>query len=186
MIFKEKRLDYIGSDKLNKIEEWLKLQEEVQKYYIQELDAKQEDYLKIVSNYIEYYNIRAFCCKMSFYITNLAKILGLSGVTIVKMIESDGNNFSTIAAIIAAMCLILEGVNSLFRWHEKWILYRNVQNILMGEVRKFVVKKGIYQDEDNSFSIFVETVENIIDDEAHRWHHDMTNQKIETEAFKNE
>ena len=28
--------------------------------------------------------------------------------------------------------------------------------------------------------------ENIIDDEAHRWHHDMTNQKIETEAFKNE
>ena len=44
--------------KLKKIREWLR--KEVHQYYIQKLDAEQKDYLEVVSNYIEYYNSRAF------------------------------------------------------------------------------------------------------------------------------
>lgn len=161
--------------KLKKIREWLR--KEVHQYYIQKLDAEQKDYLEVGSNYIEYYNSRAFRCKISFYSTNLLKILGLSGVTLVKIIGNEEIDFSTIAAIITTMCLVLEGINALFRWQEKWVLYRNAQNALMREIRQFVVREGIYQDEEKGFSLFVETVEGIIDDEARKWNSYMKEQK---------
>lgn len=166
-----------GKLNLRKIKEWLR--KEVHQYYIQKLDAEQKDYLEVVSNYIEYYNRRALRCKMSFYGTNLVKILGLSGVTLAKIIgeNADKVDFSTSAAIITTMCLVLEGVNALFRWQEKWILYRNAQNALMREIRQFVVKEGIYQEKENSFSFFVEMVESIIDDEARKWNSCMKEQK---------
>ena len=73
--------------------------------------------------------------------------------------------------------MVLEGINALFRWQEKWVLYRNAQNALMREIRQFVVREGIYQDEEKGFSLFVETVEGIIDDEARKWNSYMKEQK---------
>ena len=161
------------------MKEWLK--KEVHQYYIQELDAEREAYVEVVSNYIDYYNSRAFRCKMLFYGTNFAKIVGLAGITFVKVIEKDGSNFSTVAAVITTLCLVLEGAMALFRWQEKWILYRNAQNALMKEKRQFAVREGIYSNTEDYFSLFVMTVEGIIDDEARKWNSYMREQQQKNE-----
>ena len=149
------------------IKSWLN--KEVHQYYIRELNAEEQDYLDVVSNYIEYYNIRAFRCKWGFYGTSLIKILGLSSITFLKIIGEDGTGFATMAAAVTTMCLAMEGIVALFKWQEKWILYRNTQNALMREDRQFTEGQGIYSNEEDRFSKFVETVEGIIDDEARKW-----------------
>lgn len=153
--------------KAGPIKQWLK--KEVHQYYIQELKAEEKSYLDIVSNYIEYYEVRAFRCKWGFYGTNLVKLLGLSGITFLKVIGKSGDTFATMAALVTTMCLVIEGIMALFKWQEKWILYRNTQNALMKENRQFTTGQGIYSDQENRFSKFVETVEGIIGDEARKW-----------------
>lgn len=87
--------------KAGAIKQWLK--NEVHQYYIQELNAEEQDYLKVVSNHIEYYNIRAFRCKWEFYGTSLVKILRLSGIILMKVIGKVGSGFSTMAAAVTTM-----------------------------------------------------------------------------------
>ena len=163
------------------IKSWLN--KEVHQYYIRELNAEEQDYLNVVSNYIEYYNIRAFRCKWGFYGTRLIKILGLSSVTFLKIIGKDGTGFATMAAAVTTTCLAMEGIVALFKWQEKWTLYRNTQNALMSEDRQFTEGQGIYSNEEDRFSKFVETVEGIIDDEARKWNtyvKEKTSQKNES------
>lgn len=165
------------------IKKWLN--KEVHQYYIRELNAEEQDYLGVVSNYIEYYNIRAFRCKWGFYGTSLIKILGLSSITFLKIMGKDGVEFATMAAAVTTMCLAIEGIVALFKWQEKWILYRNTQNALMREDRQFTEGQGIYSNEEDRFSKFVETVEGIIDDEARKWNtyvQEKNSQKNENEG----
>ena len=174
---------FINKIKTGPIKKWLN--QEVQQYYIQELNAEEQEYLNVVFNYIRYYNIRAFRCKWGFYGTSLIKILSLSGITFLKVAGKNGADFSTVAAVVTTMCLAIEGIVALFKWQEKWILYRNTQNALMREERQFATGQGIYDDKEIRFSKFVETVEEIIDDEARKWNtymKEQNSQKNESEG----
>lgn len=64
-------------------------------------------------------------------------------------------------------------------------MYRNTQNALMREDRQFTEGQGIYSNEEDRFSKFVETVEGIIDDEARKWNtyvQEKNSQKNENEG----
>ena len=117
------------------------------------MNAEEQEYLNVVFNYIRYYNIRAFRCKWGFYGTSLIKILSLSGITFLKVAGENGADFSTVAAVVTTMCLAIEGIVALFKWQEKWILYRNTQNALMREERQFATGQGIYDDKEIRFGV---------------------------------
>lgn len=141
---------------------------DIKKYYIQEQDADTKQYLEVVSHYIEYYHYRAWSCKWWFYGLNTLKILSLASIVVINAIESEVD-MSAYAVIASAICLIIEGVIALYHFQEKWILYRNTNNILMSEIRFFATSKGEYQDKQKAFNLFVERVESIIGDEARKW-----------------
>ena len=58
---------------------------------------------------------------------------------------------------------------ALFRLQEKWILYRNTDNVLLSEVRQYISGEGKYSGLEERFSAFVKNVESIIGEEARKW-----------------
>lgn len=145
-----------------------KLREEIGKYYTIKSDKKEEDYLKITSNYIEYYNYRAWTCKWFFYGLSCIKIFALAGVAFAKAFDVNAD-ISLLAVCSTTLCLLIEGMLALFRLQEKWILYRNTDNVLQSEVREYISATGKYEKSDERFALFVKNVEGIIGDEARKW-----------------
>ena len=145
-----------------------KLKTEIDRYYTTNLNDEEAEYLKIVSNYIEYYNYRAWTCKWLFYGFSCVKIVALAGVTFVNALNVV-NDISVIAVLSTTLCLVIEGMLALFRLQEKWILYRNTDNVLLSEVRQYISGEGKYSGLEERFSAFVKNVESIIGEEARKW-----------------
>lgn len=161
-----------------------RLSEDIHKYYMDEIkDGEEKEYLLVVSNYIQYYHCRAWFCKHVYCALNVLKLAALAGITICGVISKQSGIF---AAVSSALCLFLEGIMALYHLREKWILYRNTNNTLMSEVRCYVVSQGKYQNSDQKFSDFVDTVENIIGDEARKWNETVQQKKREQSSHDSE
>lgn len=158
---------------------------DIKKYYFDKIDVSSDEYLQVVSNYIDYYHYRAWTCKWWFYGLNTVKLFALFSAVIIRLIKS-GEDISAYVAASSAICLAIEGVLALYHLQEKWILYRNTNNALMSEVRFFAASEGEYQNQEERFGIFVEKVESIIGDEARKWNETVTEKNKKEKNQNNE
>lgn len=74
-----------------------------------------------------------------------------------------------IISIIAAISLVIEGLMSMTKVHEKWLEYRSIVESLKHEKYMYLVKAGVYANSDNNFEFFVERIESIISQENINW-----------------
>ena len=58
---------------------------------------------------------------------------------------------------------------TLLNFKEKWNLYRSTEEILKSELFKFKTQVGKYSNDENSFEIFVDTIENILKNNNEKW-----------------
>ncbi len=127
-------------------------------------------YFKVVHNYIQYYYKRADKYKKWYLTLSVGKFLVLAVIPVSQTL-TQSVSLPWLAAGASSLCILLESVTELFRMKDKWILYRGVGNDLMSEERRYVMKAGVYQDEDEekNFRLFVANAENIIGKEASSW-----------------
>lgn len=138
----------------------------------------QEEYFRIVHNYVQYYYERARVYKTWYLGLSVTKLLILALIP-VSQTFAQISDLPWIAAGASSLCIFLESVTELFRMREKWVLYRKVGNDLMREGRQYAMKAGVYQDEEKSFRIFVANAENIISEESASWKQMIQNIKAE-------
>lgn len=148
----------------------------ISKYYIKcEADVK-EEYMEIVENYIKYYASRAKECKMFYYAANIIKTVALALIPVLQLVPFVTDR-PWITVVISAIGIIAEALVVLFRYRDKWHLYRDANNVLMSEQRKYCCDIGEYQeetDEEKKWKLFVQRVEDIVDTEAKKWSMKMT------------
>jgi hypothetical protein len=76
--------------------------------------------------------------------------------------------FPEIIGLIGVIISILSGLDALFNYHEHWVNYRKVQEVLKREKFLYLTKSGPYQEE-TTFQQFVANVETIIASENNEW-----------------
>lgn len=156
--------------------------DDITKYYLKEKLNKESDYYEIVSSYIKFYHYRAKLNRLFFYGMGILKIFLLTSIPVLQVNSSLSPEWATGAS---ALSLALDGIISLTRVQEKWQLYRNTNNSLMQEQREYMTKTGKYTIENsNSFALYVENIENIINNEAKKWSSTVKDNKQESTENK--
>lgn len=138
------------------------------KFYITSYSNNQGEYKDIVKNYIQYYHVRANRCKYIYYIFNIIKFLALAIIPVMQLLDTN-SSFGWVATGGASVCMLVESILELLRVKDKWILYRNADNVLLHEQREFSMEVGKYEKNNDKFCMFVYSVESVICDEARLW-----------------
>lgn len=129
------------------------------------------EYLKIVHNYIKYYYRYAEIYRWWFLGLSSIKLLVLAAIPVIQVFNLS-KEIKWIAAGGSSLCILLEALIQLYNMKDKWILYRKTGNDLMCEERWYITGTGKYttKSEDESFGLFVESIEIIIGVETSEWH----------------
>lgn len=80
----------------------------------------------------------------------------------------DGTNINYLLGLIGVLIAFIAGILVLMRFQENWYRYRQVSESLKSEKFLFITKSGEYR-EDNSFSTFVEKIEQTLIKENLKW-----------------
>ena len=144
------------------------------RYYIS-LEAdnasdRETQYLQIVTNYIQYYGVRARRCKYQYYTLSVIKFTAVGLIPVLQKMEelSWFAGMAWMVSAASALCLLMEAVIGLMKLRSKWSLYRNTYNALLSVQRKYLVKRAEKTDMVR-FNEFVDQVESIIGVEADKW-----------------
>lgn len=152
---------------------------EIYKYYLHCTANVQKNYLDIVENYIKYYHFRAVKCKRMYYFINIIKIAILGAVPVLHLAPKV-SDAAWIIAIVSAAGLAMETILGLFRYKDKWQLYRDTNNTLMSEQRKYYCNVDNYKNQgnDKAWNKFVVNIENIVGEEARKWSDGMKEKRV--------
>lgn len=132
---------------------------------------EQEKYIKErVKDQIEWHSKKSTLYKRCF--------LGLSVISLVISVVvsatiKSGNYLSFYLSLAVPVCT---GLMAIFRYQEKWNIYRNTAESLKSEFYRFETKIGVYST-DNSFNVFVEKIENILNNNNQKWSDTQFNSK---------
>ena len=74
-----------------------------------------------------------------------------------------------ISFYISFIVPLCSSILTLLNFKEKWNLYRSTEEILKSELFKFKTQVGKYSNDENSFEIFVDTIENILKNNNEKW-----------------
>ena len=155
--------------------------DEIKKYYIEKkCESNKEMYIDKISNYIEYYHLRAWKCKMTFYSFNVIKIVSVASIPVLQAWEV--TNAGPYIVMASAVSILMESLIALFHLHDKWSLYRGANNALLKEKREYDMGQGKYkekEDEDEKFTLFFHEVEEIISNEGEKWSKIIKEKKVE-------
>lgn len=133
-------------------------------YNADKMDIKEYD--RIVSDYIKYYHFRADRCKRGFYFCTVLKLMLIAILPIIQAAELLETLPWCIAAFSSGIFLI-ESILELWRFREKWILYRSTCNSLISVQRQFMGKgaEGVNEKRQE----YIDIVEGIIGEEGNAW-----------------
>ncbi len=124
---------------------------------------EQEKYIKErVKDQIEWHSKKSTLYKRCFL--GLSVISLVISVVVSATIKSD-NHISFYLSLAIPVCT---GLMAIFRFQEKWNIYRNTAESIKSEFYKFETKTGAYSTE-NSFNIFVEKIEIILNNNNQKW-----------------
>lgn len=140
--------------------------EDIGLYYYNTCENSIEEYDRVVKSYIKYYHLRARRCKRGFYFWSVLKLILLA---IMPVLQAAGVlvSITYLVAAISSGILLIESILELWRFREKWVLYRSTCNQLMSIQRFFMESRA--NDVDKKRLEYVEAVEAIIGDEARSW-----------------
>lgn len=120
-----------------------------------------EEYIKNrVDDQISYFEKKSKCHKICYYLFAIISII--SSIVAASIMNENCILASQILSIIVALSI---GVESLFSFKEKWIIYRNTAEMLKSEKVKFKTYKNVSDSEKE----FVNRIEEILSNSNSQW-----------------
>lgn len=130
----------------------------------------EQDYLKNrVEDQINWYEKRSAWNKkwyMRIKITEL--FLALLIPLLTAYITTEAKGLKLTVGVIGLLVAALSGLVTLYKFHENWISYRSVVELLKQEQFLYSAKAGPYKTE-NAFALFVERFESFLSKEHSNW-----------------
>ncbi|MEA5402257.1 DUF4231 domain-containing protein [Arcicella sp. DC2W] len=102
------------------------------------------------------------------YVRTKVLIIVLSASLPLATKYSDVPSFPAIISFIGVLIAILSGLDALFNYHESWVNYRKVREVLKREKFLYLTKSGPYQG-NPPFQQFVTNIEAIMSTENAEW-----------------
>jgi hypothetical protein len=112
----------------------------------------------------EYYSRKAREYRRWFHAIKVIQVLASASVSVTAL---TGNPVP--ASVLGALIVILEGVEGLFKFHDRWTTCRTTSNLLQRERHLWLAQAGPYAGAALPAGLFAERVENILADEQMRW-----------------
>lgn len=89
-------------------------------------------------------------------------------IPIITGLASNHSWLLILIAILGSGIAVVEGILNINKYHENWIEYRSICEILKQEKYMFLTQTGVYKS-DQAFPLLVERVESIISKENISW-----------------
>lgn len=133
-------------------------------YNADRMDIKEYD--RIVSAYIRYYHLRANRCKFGFYLWTILKLVLVAVLPVIQAVKLL-DEFPWFVTAFSSGIFLIESILELWRFREKWILYRSTCNSLISVQRQFMGKN--VEGTNERRREYIEIVEGIIGEEGKTW-----------------
>lgn len=125
----------------------------------------EEDYLnQRLENQINWYDKKSIGCQKKYKWLKRLEILFATAIPVVISI----NPITIIVSILGGSIAFIEGWLSLSKYHENWIEYRRICELLRQEQYMYLTKSGVYNS-DHTLNYLVERVESIVSKENVNW-----------------
>lgn len=132
-----------------------------------------EEYLsQRVDEQFGWYEAKSKSMKQGYYFSKTVVIVSSALIPLlVGFSDSMNENFKYIAGALGAVVAITEGILSLKKYRENWLIYRTTAESLQREKLMLINRTGPYSsgDEKQIFKDFVERAEQIMSSENASW-----------------
>jgi hypothetical protein len=113
---------------------------------------------------LAWYDQKSNASQRAYKVTKTAQLVLGSVVPVVALAETS----AVLTASIAALVVVLEGVQQLNQWQTNWVLYRSTAEALKHERYLFLGKAGPYRGRDRR-TVLAERVEGLVSQEHAKW-----------------
>lgn len=143
----------------------------------------EETYVKErLEDQIAWYDFKSAWNKKWHMVFQISQLCFASVITISAIVNHNSYPYAKyVVAILGAVIAISSGVVGLYKFNEKWILYRTTAESLKHEKYLFVTKTYPYHSE-NAFKQLVGRVESLISKENSNWSQSMEHSEKGNEA----
>ncbi|HET7534179.1 MAG TPA: DUF4231 domain-containing protein [Nocardioidaceae bacterium] len=113
---------------------------------------------------LAWYDAKSVACQRTFKRVKAVQLVLGSAVPVLAFIDLH----AALTAGVAAIIVVLEGLQQLNQWQANWILYRSTAEALKHERYLFLAHAGPYRRE-NREEILAEKVEGLVSQEHAKW-----------------
>lgn len=120
---------------------------------------------------INWYDKKSTTQKKWYYCLKVVTLICTSSIPVSSVIFRHQSFTAIITAIMAAIATVTEGIMTLTKCHEKWIVYRSNAEVLKHEKYSYLTSSGAYSNlnDTEKFHNLVDRTENIISNENTNW-----------------
>ena len=133
------------------------------------LIMEQSEYIKNrVDNQINWMESKSRSNQQRYKILKIVEIVSAALIPFLIGFHNVHNIFPILTGLLGVLIVLLNGIQQLYKYQEKWIIYRTTIEALSREKMLFVNRAAIYTDE-NAFQRFVENIEALLANENKVW-----------------
>src|SRR4030095_4684135 len=131
--------------------------------------VNQDDYIKDrVDGQIEWYDRKSGTNQRWFRWLRIVEIIAAASIPLLVGYADSITELKIVVGILGLLIAVIAGVLGLYQFQENWTGYRTTCEALTQEKYLFLTKTQPY-DQGDSFSLFVQRVENFISKEHSTW-----------------
>jgi hypothetical protein len=131
--------------------------------------ANNDQTLERLDNQIRWYNIHSGRQRRSFYSPTIVTVVAAATIPLLAAILPDGHLNKIATSSLAALIVVVEGIQPLFQLQTNWTLYRSTCESLKREKYLYLGEAGPYAAAQNPHSLLAERVEALISKELAGW-----------------
>ena len=113
---------------------------------------------------VGWYDRKSSSSQRAYKRTKTAQLILGSAVPVLALMDAP----PVVTALVAAVVVVLEGVQQLTQWQSNWVLYRSTAEALKHERFLYLSSAGPYRGEDRS-AVLAERVEGLVSQEHAKW-----------------
>ena len=144
----------------------------IERSIMEELYLDEEQYIKHrLDDQINWYSKKSAAAQKKYKAIQTIELILAASTPIlgtIALISKNGTLLTIIMSVCGALIAILESICTMNKYHENWIQYRYIAELLKHEKYLFITKTPPY-DEDAAFSLLVQRVERTISSENVNW-----------------
>lgn len=118
---------------------------------------------------IKWYNKNSISNKYYYITTRVTLTIIAAIIPALTAFLSDNPVVKVIICILSVLTAILANVNGIFRFKDNWVQFRNMCELLLSEKYLYLSGTGKYKTSTDKDKLFVETVEEYLQNENKHW-----------------